>query len=141
MIKQKATEYCVPLKNEPASHARATQALAKAGINVTALHIQPLGVISIIRFLCDKENSAVRKPLEQAGYEVFERPVFQMELPNHPGELSRAFRAMADEDIRVLEVYGTADGAESATLVFSVDQPERASQVLGRLTKRSAVTA
>lgn len=141
MTKQQMTEYSVPLKNEPGAHFRVTQALAKAGVNVTAVHTQSFGGLSILRFLTDKENAAVRRPLEAAGYGVIERRVFQIDLPNLPGELNRLCRALAEEDIAIDEIYGTADGIETAKLVLSVQQPEKASSVLSRFTERAALAA
>lgn len=141
MVRHKVIQYSVPVKSEPGTLFRVTQTLAKEGINVTGVMVQCVGDVSIMRFLSDKENNAVRKPLENAGYEVFETPVFQVELRHQPGELSRLAKCLEDEDITILGIYGTADGAESSRVVVMVDQPEKAQPVLSRLAEKTHAAA
>ena len=141
MIRKKMTEYSVPLKNEPGTHFRATRVLAKAGVNLTAVHIQASGGISMLRFVSELEPSAVRRPLEAAGYEVFDQPVYEIEMSNTPGELSRLCRILDQEDIQIQEIYGRCDEEPRARLIVSVAQPEKASQVLGRSRETAPAAA
>lgn len=102
---------------------------------------ESVGDVALLRFLSDRESNSIRRSLEVAGYEVFENPCFQIELPNQPGEFSRLTRILAEEEIKILNAYGLTNSGESARLTLVVDKPERTQSVLARLTEKVAVAA
>ncbi len=141
MVKQKMTQYSVVVKNEPGALHRITDILGRENISITGINAQSAGEVSFVRFLSDRESRLVRKPLEQAGYEVFESPCFQFELLNRPGEFSRLTKYLAEEDINILNAYGTTDGDETGKVVVVVDRPERAHSVLSKSSSPQKVAA
>jgi len=61
-----------------------------------------------------------RDALRDAGFQVAEREVVILELPNRPGELCRVTAALARKEIDIEELYATApEGGSRALVVLS----------------------
>ncbi len=141
MTKQKMVQYTVPLKNEPTACYRVGQILAKEGINITGLQMETVGDVAFLRFLSDKQNSVVRRPLEAAGYEIFEESCFQLDVADRPGEFAKLTELLADEDVHILNMYGTSNHGETARLIVSVDKPDVAQPILWRFAEKAHAAA
>ena len=128
-------QYGVPIPNTPGTLGKFTQVLHKEGINISGIMIESVGDVSFVRFTVDKETG-LKKLLEHAGYQVFETPVFCLELPNRPGELSRLAKYLGDEDINIRHIWGLADGDHRARIAVVLDQPEKARSLLVRYTEK-----
>lgn len=136
MTKQTVTQFSVPVENEPGKLYKVSQVLSREGINITGIMTESLGDVAFIRFMADNEQK-VHRLLENAGFDAIERRVFQIDLPNKPGELTRVAKALADEDVNILCVYGTADSCETAKVVLVVDHPEKAEPILSRWMEKA----
>ncbi len=141
MIRQKVTQYCVPMPNDVASISRLTKVLSEEQINVAGLMAERYSDISVVTFLAEKDTKPVRRALESAGFKVFERPAFLLDLPNHPGEISGLAKCLADEDINIESLYGTTHAAGNAKLVLAVDQVDKAQTALGKYAEKTHVAA
>lgn len=135
MTKRKTVQYSVPVRNEPESIHRLAEALAEADVNIASVMTDSMGEIACMRFLADKEGNSVRRPLEKAGFTIFENICFQFQLPDQPGELSRLMKRLADENVRILNLYGETNGAENALMTIVVDQPEKAQPILDKVAQ------
>jgi len=140
MKKQKTTQYSIPLRNEPGTLFRLAQTLSKEDINITGIMMQTQGELAITRFLSDKEPQAVRKPLEHAGYQVFENQVTLVELSNETGELSRLCKTLADQEFNIVTMYGTT-GGDTSKIAVVVEQAEHTPQFASFTETKNKVTA
>ncbi len=141
MIRQKVTQYCVPMPNEVASISSLAKALSEEQIGVAGLMAERYSDISLVTFLTEKETKPVRRILESAGFKVFERPAILLDLPNHPGEIAGIAKCLADEDINIESLYGTTNAAGNAKLVLAVDQMDKAQSALGKYAEKARVAA
>ncbi len=139
MIRQKVTQYCVPMPNDIASISRLAKVLSEEQIGVAGLMAERYSDISVVTFLTEEETKPVRSALESAGFKVFERPAFLLDIPNHPGEISGLAKCLADEDINIESIYGTTNAAGTAKLVLAVDQIDKAQTALGKYVEKARV--
>lgn len=58
--------------------------------------------VAVVRFLVGKGRRAARGPLNGAGRRALEKQVFQLFLPDRPGEVSRLLKSLADEGLTVV---------------------------------------
>ncbi len=137
MMEQKITQFSVPVRNQPGTLFRMAQVLSEVGINLSGISSQTFGEMSYIHFQADKDPGAVRRPLENAGYQVFENAAFIVECPMDPAPIQRIIDKLADEDVRVVRLYGTSDKGESARLVVCVDRPEKARAAFNHMGVKS----
>ncbi len=126
MVEQRITQFSVPVRNQPGTLFRMAQVLAEVGINISGISSQTFGEMSFIHFQADKEPGAVRRPLENAGYQVFENAAFSIDCPMEPAPIRKLVDRLADEDVQVQRLYGAADEGENARLIVCVDRPEKA---------------
>lgn len=132
MPKSTVTQYSVPLPNEPGALAQLTKALANANANVVAIASECVSVVGVVHFVTEKDDS-VRQTLEKAGYKVYAKPAYWVELANRPGELSRLAKTLADQGVNIQNVYATArPGWDSGYIAVVVDQPQKAEPVLAK---------
>ncbi|MBI4669774.1 MAG: hypothetical protein HY747_11450 [Elusimicrobia bacterium] len=133
MPKTKWTQWTVPLTNEPGTMAKITKTLATAKVNITAFTSDGAGDVAWFRFLTETDTN-VRPTLEEAGYQVFETPAIEVELPNRPGELSRLAKILGDKGINIQTTYATACCCcDCGHIVLTVDQTEKAWPLLAKL--------
>ena len=133
MVEHKITQFSVPVRNQPGTLFRMAQVLSEVGINISGIASQTFGEMSYIHFQADKDPGAVRRPLENAGYQVFENAAFIVECPMDPAPIRKIIDKLADEDIQVVRLYGTSDEGENARLVVCVDRPEKARAAFNRM--------
>lgn len=122
------TELSLKLGQNPGALAEVCQILAQERVNILACSVAPDGTARLV----------VDNPVHAAGtlrerrYEVTERDVLYIELPNDPGALLGVTRLLADAGIPLEYVYGTAaDGAPTAAIVAGVPDAQRASAAAG----------
>ncbi len=126
-----ATQFRVTVPNLPGMLAKVTSLLLRNKINITGMMTESLGDVVHIRLLADRE-SGVTRVLENAGYPVLEVQVFKIDVPNKPGGLNRLAKALAEEDVNILCVYGTASVGARAKIVLAVDQQEKAAPIVAK---------
>jgi hypothetical protein len=137
MAEQKITQFSVPVRNQPGTLFRMAQILSEVGVNLSGIASQTYGEMSYIHFQADKDAGAVRRPLENAGYQVFENAAFIVECPMDPEAIRKIIDKLADEDVQIVRLYGTADEGEGARLVVCVDRPEKARAAFNRMGGKS----
>ncbi len=112
--------------------ADVTEALSAAGANMSA--ICAYGQEGTGEFmLMTSDDETVAEALRNLGAEVSTEKVVVAEMPDAPGALAAAARAIAQDGIQIGYVYGTvAPGATSAVAVFRVadEDAERAAAAI-----------
>ena len=121
-------ELSLRLQNSPGALARVCQTLADERVNVMALNVEAGGVL---RLVTDNHVHAAGV-LRDRQYEVEERDVLLVQVPNDPGAFAAAARLLADGSVNLNYVYGAAlEGQPIAAIVIGVDDAQRASAAAG----------
>jgi hypothetical protein len=100
-------EFSVSLDDRPGTLAKATDAIAKAGINIEGYCAVPSGKDGKGTFrVVTKDPSSTRKALETAGFKVQEeRDVAIIPAEDRPGFLAQVLRRLADGELNVGPSY------------------------------------
>ena len=103
---EQTKEFSVTLDDKPGTLAKATDAIAKAGINIEGFCAVPSGNgKGTFRFVT-KDPSSTRKALETAGFKVQEeRDVAVIEAEDRPGFLAQILRRLAQNELNVGPSY------------------------------------
>jgi hypothetical protein len=122
------TELSLRLPNSPGALGRACDALSEARVSILGLHLESSGRLRLV----------VDNPLQGAGalrehhYQVEEREVLYVLLPNTPGSLAASARLLADAGVNVEYAYGgVVEGTAMAAAVFGVTDAQRAAAAAG----------
>lgn len=137
--KHQARKFVVTVPNEPPVVRRLTELLSQEGVNIDSLLMETVGDVASFRFLLE-EADGLRDTLEIEGFHVVDDRVFRLDLPNRPGEIDRLTRRLVDQGVSIRYLYGTSHG-KTTKVVFAVDRPEVAADVLKDLERRTAVAA
>jgi hypothetical protein len=113
--------------DRPGVVAELGETLGEAGINIEAISAFTGQGKGIVHLLVDKAEEAL-EVLQAAGFDVpAARRVVVVPLPDEPGHLGRATRALAEADINIEQAY-IAGGSK---LVIVCDDVDRAKELLG----------
>src|ERR1700704_3302496 len=101
----------VTLPDKPGSLFKATDAIAKHGINLEGYCVVPTSGKKEETFhFLTSDPSGARKALESAGYPVGEElDAFAVHVPDKPGGLASILRTIADAELNVEVTYSLTD--------------------------------
>jgi hypothetical protein len=104
---EQTKELSVTLDDRPGTLAKATEAIAKAGINIEGYCAVPSGKDGKGTFrVVTKDSSSTRKALETAGFKVQEeRDIAVIEAEDRPGFLAQVLRRLAENELNVGPSY------------------------------------
>jgi hypothetical protein len=122
--------FIVDLKHQPGELAKAAEAIAQKGINITAFSGITCGDSGKIALLTNDDPGA-RRALSEAGYLAKEIEVVPATIPNTPGSLAATARKLANAGINVEVALPTSMADGKVTLAFATDQPDKAKSILG----------
>jgi len=112
--------------------ADVSRLLSDMGINILTIYVRAEGERVAIHLVTTSQSYA-RDALKEAGFSVEEREVVLIELPHHPGFLSRVSEALARKGIAIEELYATVpEGQTSGLVVFNTSHNGKAVQMLRR---------
>jgi hypothetical protein len=121
--------FIVDLKHKPGELARATEAIAHKGINITAFSGITCGDEGKVALLTNDEVGA-RRALSEAGYRAREIEVVSATIANTPGSLAETARKLANAGINIEVALPTSMTDGKVTLAFATDQPAKARGIL-----------
>lgn len=99
--------------------ADVTEALHKAGVNITAIGAYDKGDMGEF-LMITSNNKLAYEALSELGGTMDMRSVIVAEVPNQPGELATIARTLAAAGINVSQVFATSvDGADTVKLVLT----------------------
>lgn len=127
----------VPLENTPGTLAEVTRILAKEKINIEAVESDSIGEIGFVRLVTNNPDRT-QKILRSAGYPVTTSELVEITLANKPGELARVCKSLADSNINIEGLWGSA-GTSGGTgrVVIRVGDPIRARDLLRTFTTQT----
>ncbi len=119
------------LENRPGQLKAPCQALGRAGIDILSMSLADTQQFGILRLIVADWQKA-KKVLEEAGGVVNVTEVLAVEVPDRPGGLGGVLDAFDQAGLSIEYVYALSAGhrADTAILVFRVDDPDRAAQLL-----------
>jgi hypothetical protein len=121
--------FIVDLKHQPGELAKATEAIAQKGINITAFSGVTCGGSGTVALLTNDE-AGTRRALTDAGYKAREIEAVSAAIDNAPGGLAAAARKLANADVNIEAALPTGMSGDKATIAFATDQPAKARSVL-----------
>jgi hypothetical protein len=100
-------EFSITLDDRPGTLAKATDAIAKAGINIEGYCAVPSGKDGKGTFrVVTQDPTNARKALETAGFKVQEeRDIAVIDAEDRPGFLAQVLRRLADNELNVGPTY------------------------------------
>ena len=100
-----AKDFTVVLENKPGTLWKATDAMAKAGVNIDGFS-GSAECGNTFHFLFTKDFPTAKHALEGAGYKVkAEKDVLLVDVEDRPGAASTIFQEVADRELNVDLVY------------------------------------
>ena len=122
--------FIVDLKHQPGELAKAAEAIAQKGIDITAFSGVTCGGSGTVALLTNDDVGA-RRALSDAGYRARELEVVTTTIDNAPGTLAKTARKLADAGISIEAALPTGMSGGKVTLAFATDNPAKAQSVLG----------
>jgi hypothetical protein len=104
---EQTKEFVLTVDDRPGTLAKATDAIAKAGINIEGYCAVPSGKDGKGTFrVVTSDPATTRKALETAGFKVQEeRDIAIVEAEDRPGYLARILRRLAENELNVGPTY------------------------------------
>jgi len=124
------TQLTALLPNKPGALAELCEALSANEVNVVALSVVDTTDQALVRMLCDNVARA-KRVMGNIGIPYGEAQVIALKMPNVPGTLAKAARALANARVNIDYLYATSStGPGKGTVVFGVSHLERARKAL-----------
>lgn len=110
--------------------AEISRALGEWGINLLSVRVYTVGEEAVVHLVTNSQSYAV-DALREAGYEISERDVVVLELPNRPGFLQRVSEALARKEISIDDLHvSIPEGAKLGVVVMTCTNNAHAIQLL-----------
>ena len=122
------TNLTVFVDDAPGQLAAIGEATGEAGVNLGGACVIVAGARGIVHLLVESDPAAARTAIEGAGFDVADEvEVLVVEAEDHPGELGRVARAVADAGINITVMYLASD----TRIVLGSDDLPAARDALG----------
>ena len=118
------------LENRPGQLRVPCRILGEAGIDVLTMSLADTQQFGILRLVV-KDWEAARKALEAQGVVVNVTELLAVDVPDRPGGLASVLEGFEKAGLSVEYMYPFARGPK-ATLLFRVEDPDRAEKILAR---------
>jgi hypothetical protein len=122
--------FILDLKHQPGELAKATEAIAQKGIDITAFSGVTCGGSGTVALLTN-DDAGARSALSSAGYRPREVEVVTTTIENTPGSLAMTARKLADAGLNIEVALPTGMSGRNVTLAFATDNPAKARNILG----------
>lgn len=124
-----AQQFTVRLKNEPGALARLAETLGERGIDIRNIGAGGVGTQGLV-VLITNDDAAAREALRQTRYTFFEAEALTVAVADEPRSLARLTRQLAEAGVNIAGIVVLRRHQGKAELSFSVDDLDRARQVL-----------
>ncbi|BDG03557.1 amino acid-binding protein [Anaeromyxobacter oryzae] len=119
------------LENRPGQLKVPVKALGDAGIDILTMSLADTQQFGILRLVV-RDWERAKKVLEDAGVVVNVTDVLAVDVPDRPGGLATVLEAFekAGLGIEYMYPFATRERGKYATLLFRLEDPERAARLL-----------
>ena len=122
------TELNLRLPNSPGALAGVCRLLSDERVNIVALALDGTGQL---RLVVDNHVHAAAA-LRERHYQVTERDVILLSVPNSPGGLASTLRLISDAGVNIDYAYaGASDMASIAAVIVGVEDAQRSAAAAG----------
>ena len=127
----KIRQLSVFLENKPGQAKAACKVLGDAGVDVLTMTLADTQQFGILRLVVNDPERA-RKVLQDAGHVVNVTEVLAVDVPDRPGGLAATLEAFEKAGLGIEYMYAFAarEGGHWATLLFRLEDPEKAARAL-----------
>lgn len=126
----KIKQISIFLENKRGRLLEATEALARAGINIRALSIADTSEFGILRLIVPEPDKA-KDILEKNNFTVRENDVIAVQVVDSPGGLASVLKVLNDADINVEYIYAFVQkSGEKAVVVLKIEDLQKGIKVL-----------
>ena len=123
----------ITLDNTPGQFVKVSEFLGNEGINIRAISVADTSDVSTVRFVTDNPQKTINV-LQSHDYDVREKEVLAVEIPDHPGALQAILKPLREASINVLYLYTFLGrgASEQPIVIMGVDKTEEAAAVLAK---------
>jgi hypothetical protein len=121
--------FLVDLENKPGELARITEAIATAGVNITAASGSTCGSGGNVA-ITTADDAATRMALKNVGASFREIESVETPIRNEPGSLARACRRLADAGVNVEALFATGMRGNDVSMAFVTNNAAKAREIL-----------
>jgi hypothetical protein len=100
-------QFVVSLENKPGTLSEITNALGKAGVNISSFSLTSQGEFGTFRF-CTNNDPAVENWLKSTGHRFRTNEIVIVKTPNRAGEIGRITNQLAQSGVNIEACYGVA---------------------------------
>lgn len=118
------------VENKTGRLAEVTKVLGDNNIDISALSIADTSDFGILRLIVNKPEEA-EKILNENGFTVSSTDVIAIAIPDTPGSLSKALKALDNSSIGIEYMYAFVGKLpDEALVILRTENPERAVELL-----------
>ncbi len=122
-------QFEVFVANKPGEVARLAEVLAKNAVNIRGISTDLGAGRAVIRVITDDEAST-RRVLKGNAEEFVEREIMVISMSDKPGELAKLTKKLSKSGINIESLFLLGPKAPSVEVAISVDERERAQNLL-----------
>ena len=126
----KATQFVVPLANEPGTLARLCSVLGDAKVNITGVFVPEASRTTQEARVMVTDVAAARAALRKAKIRFSEEEVLNVELDNRPGAFAELAGKLSKQKINITHAYATTAPFARAGVVLAVSDIKKALNAL-----------
>lgn len=124
------SQISVFLENKPGKLSEVIDAVAREGIDISAISIADTTEFGVLRMIADKPEEAVAA-IRRAGFPVSTTDVLAVEVPDRPGGLGDVLKILKDERVSIEYIYSFIKrNSDKALILFKTEDPGKAASVL-----------
>ena len=121
-------QYTVFLPNKPGALHGFIELFAREQINIIGISSEIHDESGIVKIAVDSDKK-LSYILTRAGFTTLETTMISISLPDKPGELIKLTKLLADNQVNITSIYGTASGCPSRILI-NVSDIEKTIKIL-----------
>ena len=128
---RKSKQLSFEMPNKVGLLSEVTGAVASANVNITAVCAYGMGKKAYFMLLTEN-NAKAKKALGSLKAKVEEEDVVTVELPNKIGEIQNIAKKIAEADIDIIYIYGTASTGKSSICVLKTANDNKAMRAINK---------
>lgn len=128
---KKSKQLSFEMSNKVGLLSEVTGAVTNANVNITAVCAYGMGKKAYFMLLTEN-NAKAKKALGSLKAKVEEEDVVTVELPNKIGEIQKIAKKIAEADIDIIYMYGTASTGKSSICVLKTANDNKAMRAINK---------
>ncbi len=122
-------EISIALEDTSGKLSEMADCLRENGVTILALNVAKGAEVTAVRLVTNDPDKAANT-LRTHSYQITEKDVVAVEVPDHPGGLNAVLRPLKERSIEIRSLYTCFGAGEKALLIMDVDRISDAVQGL-----------